>query len=127
MKELTLENTHKALQDLKVAKAQYDRDCDYLLEEENGLTGREVNERFMEIFKTLELAEDEVRKAFYEDTKDRNCLDNCMIVSIGWLREMVDKYHNDKTVDAKDKAAVVPGHPSKCNCVYCNLPNSGRK
>lgn len=113
MKELTLENTRKALQDLKVAKAQYDRDCDYLLEEENGLTGREVNERFMEIFKTLELAEDEVRKAFYEDTKDRNCLENCMIVSIGWLREMVDKY------PGSNRAAVIAGHPSNCTCVLC--------
>lgn len=36
-----------------------------------------------------QVAEDEVRKAFYFDTRDRNTQENCMLTSIGHLREWV--------------------------------------
>lgn len=35
--------------------------------------------------------EDDVRRAFFEDTKDRNCLQNCLLVGISTLREWVGK------------------------------------
>ena len=34
-------------------------------------------------------AENVVRRAFHEDTKDRNSLDNCMLVGINWIRKLV--------------------------------------
>lgn len=34
------------------------------------------------------IAVDQVREAFFQDTKDRNSHDNCMIVDIAWLREL---------------------------------------
>ena len=35
---------------------------------------------------------DNVRRAFYEDTKDRNSLGNCMIATLSYLRELESKY-----------------------------------
>jgi len=37
---------------------------------------------------TQKLASNQVREAFFQDTKDRNCRDNCMLVSLSWLREL---------------------------------------
>jgi len=34
-------------------------------------------------------ASDQVREAFFQDTKDRNCRENCMIVDLAWLRSLV--------------------------------------
>ena len=46
-------------------------------------------------FKLLSEALHKVGEAFYEDTKDVNCYDNCMLVtpdgSNGWLRKMLLK------------------------------------
>lgn len=98
--DLKLENTAMALKKLDKAELEFKEDSDKLLESD--LSGKEVNERFLQMLKELEQMKSFVRFAFYQDTKDRNCLDNCMIVSISWLREMV----NDTLADAKDKAAV---------------------
>jgi hypothetical protein len=76
---LTLDNT-------KVALARYDagqpaRDA-YL---DAAQTDGEVYRWMLD----QKIAADEVREAFFEDTKDRNSHDNCMIVEIAWLRELV--------------------------------------
>jgi hypothetical protein len=34
------------------------------------------------------VAVDKVREAYYQDTKDFNCRDNCMLCSIAFIREM---------------------------------------
>jgi hypothetical protein len=141
MKELKLENTAMALKKLDKAELDFNKESDELLKSD--LSGKEVNERFLQMLKELEQMKSFVRFAFFQDTKDRNCLDNCMIVSISWLREMVCKYNGEKLEKELDAIGSVqddrdeineirrnlnhvPGHPSNCNCAYCNLPNKGK-
>lgn len=129
--DLKLENTAMALKKLDKAELEFKEESDALIESD--LPGNEVNEKFLEMLAELEQMKSFVRFAFYQDTKDRNCLDNCMIVSISWLREMVCKYNGEKLekeLDAvgsvqddreeiRNRAAVIAGHPSNCTCVLC--------
>ena len=39
---------------------------------------------------------DEVRRAYFEDTKDRNSLDNCMLLSVGWARQLVKMWDDEQ-------------------------------
>ena len=52
------------------------------------------NKTALLLLKAYDAAENVVRRAFYEDSKDRNSLDNCMLVGISWLRELVAKENN---------------------------------
>lgn len=78
---LDLTHTKKALEDLDAFNVKWDKAW-----ENPALID---NRRAKLLFKTLTDAENEVRKAFFEDTKDRNSLDNCMLVGISWLRKIV--------------------------------------
>jgi hypothetical protein len=83
MKPLELKNTKIALEGLDKVLVSWDRKWD---------NPEKINNKTaLLLFKALEEAENVVRRAFYEDTKDRNCLDNCMLVGINWLRELVKK------------------------------------
>ncbi len=81
MKTLTLDYSKKALLDLDVAEKAFN----------SGLNTVTSNREWDALLATLRAAEDDVRRAFYEDTRDRNTLDNCMVVGIKWIREMCAK------------------------------------
>ncbi len=82
MKPLKLTHTRRALESLDRFITAYNAAWDTL----------DINnKRALILLAAYEGAENVVRRAFYEDTKDRNCLDNCMIVGINWLRELVSK------------------------------------
>ena len=82
-KLLSVENTKAALLELEKAENAFNKGVDSL-ETNQGLD-------ILSLLHTVEEAENDVRRGFYEDSKDRNSLDNCMLVNIGWLREMVAK------------------------------------
>ena len=48
----------------------------------------ETDEEVSQWSQAHKAASDQVREAFYQDTKDRNCRENCMIVELSWLREL---------------------------------------
>jgi len=82
-KPLKLTNTTIALESFDKFVETYNRKWD---------EPKEINNKTaLLLLKAYEEAENVVRKAFFEDTKDRNCLENCMLVGINWLREMVAK------------------------------------
>jgi hypothetical protein len=81
-KLLSVENTKAALLELEKAEKAFSKGVDTL----------ETNLDILSLLHTVEEAEKDVRRSFYEDSKDRNTLDNCMLVSIDWLREMVAKH-----------------------------------
>jgi len=83
-KLLSVENTKAALLELEKAEKAFSKGVD-TLETNQGLD-------ILSLLHTVEEAEKDVRRSFYEDSKDRNTLDNCMLVSIDWLREMVAKH-----------------------------------
>ncbi len=82
MKPLKLTHTRRALESLDRFKIAY----------ESAWNTLDINnKRALILLAAYEGAENLVRRAFYEDTKDRNCLDNCMLVGINWLRKLVAK------------------------------------
>ena len=86
MKTLKMIHTKAALEGLDAFIDQWNKIWDGDLKDIN-------NKRANELIAQYEEAENKVRRAFHEDTKDRNSLDNCMIVGITWLREMVAKHY----------------------------------
>ena len=74
---LDLSNTAEALErlDSMMPKIQAKWDA-------AGEAGMDTDEAVAEAQRFEKCWEDEVRRAFYEDSKDRNCLDNCMLVGI---------------------------------------------
>ena len=84
-KLLSVENTKAALLELEKAEKAFSKGVDSL----------ETNQGILSLLHTVEEAEKDVRRSFYEDSKDRNTLDNCMLVAIDWLREMVAKHERE--------------------------------
>lgn len=85
MKKIKLENTKKALEHFDSVDSPF---LHWIIDHAKTETQVALWQ------KGKKEAEDKVRKAFFEDTKDQNCLDNCMIVSLSWLRELVEKYES---------------------------------
>jgi hypothetical protein len=83
MKPLELKNTKVALEGLDKFIETWNRKWDN--------PEKINNKKALLLLKAYDEAENIVRRAFHEDTKDRNCLDNCMLVGINWLRELVEK------------------------------------
>ena len=86
-KLLSVENTKAALLELEKAENAFNKGVDSL-ETNQGLD-------ILSLLHTVEEAENDVRRSFYEDSKDRNSLDSCMLVDVGWLREMVAKHERE--------------------------------
>lgn len=83
---LNLTNTQKALK-------EYDKLLPSL---ELNIDIAENTKEANDAFKLIEEAEMIVRMAFAEDTKDINLKENCKLVPIKWLRELVEKYPPSK-------------------------------
>ena len=81
LKPLTLTNTKVALAGLDKFIETWNRKWD---------NPEKINNKTATLLlKAYDEAENVVRRAFHEDTKDRNCLDNCMLVGINWIRKLV--------------------------------------
>lgn len=76
---MEFKNTKTALLELDKVEKNFDKACDNL----------KSNSDLSSLLNKVNEAENDVRRAFYEDSKDRNSLDNCMLVNILWLRERV--------------------------------------
>lgn len=79
---LNLVNTALALRD-------YDRDAPA---REKLWKDAETDEDIFEWRYQEKDASDDVRRAFWADTKDRNSYDSCMVVGISYIRELLKKY-----------------------------------
>lgn len=78
-----LANTRKALARFDEPYNQSRRQAQY--------EAIKTNEDASAYFGMLKAEEDEVRRAFYKDTKDINSLDNCMLIGLYTLRKWCSK------------------------------------
>ncbi len=84
---MRLVKTAAALAEYDKRKAALDAEFKSI---QNG-TGIGGHERMLAIIQETTCLITPVREAFYQDTKDRNCHDNAMLVPLQTLREWVDK------------------------------------
>lgn len=84
MKPLKLTHTRKALEEFDTFHGKWVALWDNHLMRIN-------NRRALFLLRLHDEAEMNVRIAFHKDTDDRNCLENCKLVGLSWLREMVAK------------------------------------
>jgi hypothetical protein len=85
---LNLTATQKALKVYDALLPKLDKNLD--------IEAEKSQEKALAALSLFDEAEKKVKEAFFEDTKNVNSYDNCMIVGIKWLRELVEKYPPSK-------------------------------
>ena len=80
--KLTLTHTAAALKEYDNVKARMRPKFD----------SAETDEEYGEVFAKEAEALQALRDAFYEDTQDRNCRENCNLIDVATLRKWVEKH-----------------------------------
>jgi hypothetical protein len=91
MSQPSFKNSRRALKAHEALKRRSERELNMLMDRAD-LGQKEFLALWNKWLKRRTVGEDVVRRAFFEDTKHVNSLDNCMLVDLGFIEQLAAKY-----------------------------------